>query len=115
MEFHDVLGKVQAEADALDMFASGFVDFVEPFENTVDLLFRNAFSGVGDADESTAFRLFHADANDAAFVGELDRVVEEVVGDLEQKFRVSLDFDVGQIFEALDHEAAFVDGAFKAE
>ena len=48
MEFHDVPGKVQAEADALDMFASGFIDFVEPLENAVDLFFGDALAGVGD-------------------------------------------------------------------
>ena len=97
------------------MFASGFIDFVEPLENAVDLFFGDALAGVGDADERVAVRLFHTDPDGAALVRELDRVVEEVVSDLEQEFRVRLHLDVGQVLEPFDDETAFVHGAFKAE
>ena len=93
MGLDNVLHDAEAQARAATSPASSLVHPVEPLEQPWKVLLGNADSGVSDI-ESNKFALVLQTKIDAAFVGVLQRVLDEVYNHLGHLRGVRLDIDV---------------------
>ena len=92
MSLAERLRNRQAEARAAVFARGGGVGLLEGFENHAEVLLGNADAGVNDLNPHRLMigRIGHDAHGDAALLGELERVADEINNDLPQFFSVGL-------------------------
>src|SRR5689334_13850759 len=83
-----------------DFAASSFVRAIKPLKNSRQILLTDSSTGIGDAEADLAIVAFRAKTDDAALIGILQGIVEQVIENLAQPLFVSL--NAWAIFRYID-------------